>query len=114
MFCFSSVYAALSMPYISPESLSDAKKDKTKGVDGLFAPLKVLSPQTLRLSDGTVRKHYGVFFLCCGVFMGVVSCLPHRPRLRLTFSSSQQVTGLFFYRCTRLQSSTSTKTIMVS
>jgi len=65
------------MPYLSPESLGDAKKPGPGGLRGFFAPLKVLSPQTVRLGSGAVRKHYGVLFLCCGVFLGVV-----RPRSR--------------------------------
>jgi len=73
-FCLASVYAQMAMPYISPESLSDGRKPRSvKGIRGFFAPLKVLAPQRLRLKDGTVKKHYGVFFLCCGVFIGVLA-----------------------------------------
>ncbi len=72
LFCIASVFAKLAMPYISPESLSDTKKPKGKTVSGFFEPLKVLAPQRLRLASGKIVNHYGVMFLCCGVFLGVV------------------------------------------
>jgi hypothetical protein len=71
-FLISSVYVRIAMPYISPESMNDPKKPAKGGISGFLAPLKVLSPQILRLKNGATRKHYGVFFLCCGVFLGVV------------------------------------------
>ncbi|KAK8079372.1 hypothetical protein PG997_007190 [Apiospora hydei] len=73
LFCCASVYARLALPYISPESLTDGKKSDTKGVSGFLAPLRVLAPQRLQLHSGQIRKHYGVFFLCCGIFLGVVA-----------------------------------------
>ncbi len=75
LFCFSGLYAHFAMPYISPESLSDHKKDLGGGrsLAGFFEPLKVLAPQRIRLSSGQITKHRGVFFLCAGVFLGVVS-----------------------------------------
>jgi hypothetical protein len=72
-FLLSSVYAALALPYISPESITDSKSRTRGGLAGFFAPLKVLAPQKLRLPSGKIGKHYGVLFLCCGVFIGVVS-----------------------------------------
>ena len=42
---------------------------------GFFAPLKILVPQRLLLPDGKIKKHYGVIFLCSGIFVGVVSLL---------------------------------------
>ena len=51
--------------------MSDAKK-KVKGIAGFFSPLKVLAPQRITLADGSLRKHFGVLFLCFGVFLGVV------------------------------------------
>ncbi|KAK7998457.1 FK506-binding protein 1 [Apiospora arundinis] len=73
LFCCASVYARVALPYISPESLTDGKKSTAKGVSGFLAPLKVLAPQRLLLHSGQTRKHYGVFFLCCGIFLGVVA-----------------------------------------
>lgn len=71
-FLFAATYAALSLPYISPESMSDGKTPAKGGISGFLAPLKVLSPQKIRLQSGLLRNHYGVLFLCCGVFLGVV------------------------------------------
>ncbi len=76
LFLISSVYARMSMPYISPESLSDARKPRRAGLSGFFEPLKVLAPQQLRLASGQIVKHYGILFLCCGVFLGVVRRTP--------------------------------------
>lgn len=73
----SSVYAGLVLPYISPESLTDGKTgDGSKGgksVSGFLAPLKIMAPQRVRYANGRVAKHYGVFFLCCGIFLGVLA-----------------------------------------
>ncbi len=70
-FLVSTLFVRASMPYISPDSMSDAKK-KVKGIAGFFSPLKVLAPQRIILADGSLRKHLGVLFLCFGVFLGVV------------------------------------------
>ncbi len=86
LFCLSSIYALSTMPYISPESLtstngkpgsgsgsgSGSNQKRRGGLAGFFEPLKVLAPQRIRLNTGRVVKHYGVFFLCSGVFLGVV------------------------------------------
>lgn len=74
LFMFATLYAGTVLPYISPESLSDGKQDsKSKGIKGFLAPLRILAPQRIRLLDGRVVKHYGVFFLCCGLFLGVLA-----------------------------------------
>lgn len=77
LFLASSVYAGTVLPYISPESLSDGKFTKKKGggggVGGFLAPLKIMSAQRIRLASGHITKHYGVFFLCCGIFLGVLA-----------------------------------------
>ncbi|KAL1901006.1 hypothetical protein Sste5346_002070 [Sporothrix stenoceras] len=75
LFIFSSFFARYAMPYISPESLSNpnAKTARKGGLAGFFEPLKVLLPQKIRLHSGRIANHYGVFFLCCGVFLGVLA-----------------------------------------
>lgn len=74
LFLLSSCYAAFVLPYISPESLTDGKRDaRRRGVSGFLAPLKIMSAQGLRLASGHVAKHYGVLFLCCGIFLGVLA-----------------------------------------
>jgi hypothetical protein len=55
------------------------KKPGQQGVSGFLAPLKVLVPQRLRLADGRLTKHYGVIFLGCGVFIGVVRSWSPNP-----------------------------------
>lgn len=72
-FLVSTLYTRAFLPYISPDSMSDKKP--AGGVSGFLAPLKILVPQHLRLADGKVKKHYGVIFLCSGIFVGVVSIL---------------------------------------
>lgn len=74
LFLISSCYGGFVLPYISPDSLTDGKKDQNrKGVSGFLAPLKVMSPQGIRLASGHIVKHYGVFFLSCGIFLGVLA-----------------------------------------
>ncbi|KAK4167477.1 6-hydroxy-D-nicotine oxidase [Cladorrhinum sp. PSN259] len=72
-FLVATLYAAVAVPYISPESLADGKKNQGKGFSQLFAPLRVLIPQRVLLESGAIKKHYGVLFLCSGVFLGVVA-----------------------------------------
>ncbi|KAK4131603.1 MFS general substrate transporter, partial [Trichocladium antarcticum] len=72
-FLLSTVYARLAIPHIAAESLSSGSKPDSKGLAGFFAPLRVLAPQRVLLSGGTVRNHYGVLFLCAGVFLGVLA-----------------------------------------
>lgn len=69
----SSVYAASVLPYISPASLTDRKGGGDKGVGGFLAPLKIMAAQRVRYASGRVGKHYGVLFLCCGIFLGVLA-----------------------------------------
>lgn len=73
LFLFATLYSRLVIPYISPESLSDGKKTKAKGIKGFLAPLKILAPQRIRFMDGHVANHFGVFFLCCGIFLAVLA-----------------------------------------
>jgi len=75
-FLFSAVYARLTLPYISAESMADGKKPAVKGAAAFFAPLKVLVPQRIILASGKSAKNLGVSFLCLGVFLGVVNFFP--------------------------------------
>ncbi|KAJ4127940.1 hypothetical protein NW768_008223 [Fusarium equiseti] len=68
-FILSGIYAWSALPYISPESMADG----AKGPTGFLTPLKILTPQKLRLSDGRTKKHLGVVFLCAGIFLGVLA-----------------------------------------
>ncbi len=60
-FLVSTLFVRLSMPHISPDSMSDGKK-KVKGIAGFFSPLKVLAPQQIILANGGIRRHLGVLF----------------------------------------------------
>lgn len=73
LFVLSSLYAALFIPYISPDSMSDGKAAPIKGVAAFFGPLKVLLPQRLQLGNGRIQSHWGIIFLALGVFTGVLA-----------------------------------------
>ena len=68
-FILSGIYVWSALPYISPESMADG----AKGPTGFLTPLKILTPQKLRLADGRTKKHLGVVFLCAGIFLGVLA-----------------------------------------
>ncbi|KAF4984886.1 hypothetical protein FZEAL_39 [Fusarium zealandicum] len=70
-FILAGIYAYIALPYISPESMSDGQKPG--GVSGFLAPLRILTPQKLRLADGRYKRHLGVIFLCSGIFIGVLA-----------------------------------------
>lgn len=73
-FLIATIYVRFALPYTSPASMSNGKKTaKSGGLSSFLAPLKILLPQRLRLADGKTKKHYGVIFLCSGIFVGVVS-----------------------------------------
>ncbi|KAL7809367.1 hypothetical protein V8C44DRAFT_350543 [Trichoderma aethiopicum] len=72
-FLLSCTYVHFTLPYISPESMSNKKKPGPPGIAGFFAPLKILVPQRLRTSQGNIKKHYGVIVLCAGIFLGVLA-----------------------------------------
>ncbi|KAJ3494788.1 hypothetical protein NLG97_g3842 [Lecanicillium saksenae] len=69
-FLLSCVYLMVSIPYIPPPVKTG--KSSTRS-EGFLAPLRILTPQNLRLSSGKMTKHYGVIFLCAGIFLGVLA-----------------------------------------
>ncbi|KAF7549469.1 hypothetical protein G7Z17_g6350 [Cylindrodendrum hubeiense] len=72
-FILAGIYAWIALPYISPESMVDSKKPGQGNASGFLAPLRILVPQRLRLENGKLKKHYGVIFLCSGIFLGVLA-----------------------------------------
>jgi hypothetical protein len=79
-FLISAVYARFALPYISPDSMSNGNKNVKGGsASGFLAPLRILVPQRIVTADGKRKKHYGVIFLCSGIFVGVVSDQPPIP-----------------------------------
>ncbi|KAK3343396.1 hypothetical protein B0T25DRAFT_485703 [Lasiosphaeria hispida] len=71
-FLLATLYVEFALPYISPESMSNGKPE-VKGLAAFFAPLKVIAPQKFQLQSGKIIKHYGVVFLCLGVFFAVLA-----------------------------------------
>jgi hypothetical protein len=71
-FLVSGTYAYFCLPYIAPGSMSSATKPGQKETGGLLAPLRLMLPQRLRRPSGNVTRHFGVIFLCAGIFLGVV------------------------------------------
>ncbi|KAL7947073.1 major facilitator superfamily domain-containing protein [Trichoderma barbatum] len=72
-FLLSCVYIHFALPYISPDSMSSKKKPGQQGIASFFAPLKILAPQRVRTSTGSIKKHYGIIILCAGIFLGVLA-----------------------------------------
>ncbi|GAB1312585.1 hypothetical protein MFIFM68171_02795 [Madurella fahalii] len=72
-FLLSTLYVRSALPYIAAGTLSSGSKPTSKGFGEFFAPLRVLAPQKVLLCSGAVKKHYGVLFLCAGVFLGVLA-----------------------------------------
>ncbi|KPM43266.1 hypothetical protein AK830_g3253 [Neonectria ditissima] len=72
-FILAGTYTRFALPYISPDSMADGKKPGQQGASGFLAPLRILVPRRLRLENGKITKHYGVIFLCLGIFLGVLA-----------------------------------------
>ncbi|KAL2679153.1 hypothetical protein Neosp_009915 [[Neocosmospora] mangrovei] len=71
-FLLATTYAGIALPYIAPEDTVDSQTIN-RGASGFFSPLKILLPQKIRFRSGQIAYHYGVLFLCCGVFLGVLA-----------------------------------------
>jgi hypothetical protein len=111
------LYVRIAVPYIAPESLSDGSKPNSKGLGEFLSPLRVLAPQKVFLESGMVRNHYGVLFLCAGVFLGVVSPINHvlpcsAPDKTLIYSSWQLDTPPCSSRCLRRRYLSSSRATM--
>ncbi|KAM3438334.1 hypothetical protein MY4824_003356 [Beauveria thailandica] len=68
-FLLSCLYCFVSLPYIPPPPKPKANERSA----GFLEPLRILAPQNLRLASGKFTKHYGVVFLCAGIFLGVLA-----------------------------------------
>ncbi|RSM14876.1 hypothetical protein CEP52_000949 [Fusarium oligoseptatum] len=88
-FILAGIYVCFSLPYISPESMSNGQKPGQRGVSGFLAPLKVLTPQKLRLKDGKYRKT-----LRCHLPLQRHFSRRARHRLRPSFDSDVRHSGL--------------------
>ncbi|KAF7561350.1 hypothetical protein G7046_g2790 [Stylonectria norvegica] len=87
-FLLSGLYVRICIPYISPDSMIDGNKPGQTGISNFLAPLRILAPQSLTLADGRHRKHYGVIFLCAGIFLGVLAT-GYAPLLIQMYATAQ-------------------------
>lgn len=111
-FLVATLYVFVALPYMAPETLSDGKRPKVRGIAGFFAPLRVMVPQSLVLPSGKIKKHHGVLFLCAGVFLGVVgSGAPQKKHLVLTVPSWPRATRPSSSKCTPRPNSSSASLI---
>ena len=69
LFCISTLYGFLFLPYI-PLSEEVAKK-ASKSLGAFFDPLKMFTPSKWVLYNGTVQREYGVLLLGIGAFLAV-------------------------------------------
>ncbi|PFH57709.1 hypothetical protein XA68_14672 [Ophiocordyceps unilateralis] len=76
-FLVAALYARFALPFLAPDAVADGKRPRRRrrrALAGFLAPLRILAPQRLRLRHRRREKsHYGVIFLCCGIFIGVVA-----------------------------------------
>ncbi|KAI1153433.1 major facilitator superfamily transporter [Nemania diffusa] len=72
LYGISTLYGALFLPNKASTERSH-QKQTSHGLNGFFAPLKVIIPHKYRLESGTVVKNYGLIFLALGIFLGVLA-----------------------------------------
>ncbi|KAI2640211.1 major facilitator superfamily transporter [Xylaria nigripes] len=72
LFIFSTLFAIFFMPTNISSETSDGKQ-LGPGLDGFFAPLKVIVPRLYRLDSGKIIENYGLIFLASGIFLGVLA-----------------------------------------
>ncbi|RSL66669.1 hypothetical protein CEP53_003270 [Fusarium sp. AF-6] len=71
-FLLATIYARVALPYLAPEATFD-NHTVNRGASEFFRPLRILLSQRFQLQSGRIVQHYGVLFLCCGVFLGVLA-----------------------------------------
>lgn len=69
LFCISTTYAALFLPYV-PLS-EEVEKNASKSLGAFFDPLKMFVPRKWMRRDGVVQREYGVLLLGAGAFLAV-------------------------------------------
>ncbi len=72
-FVIACLYVEFALPQIPRDIMAGAEMKNDKYSKSFLRPLRVLAPQRVRLANGQVKRHFGVIFLCLGVFIGVVS-----------------------------------------
>ncbi|KAI0427645.1 major facilitator superfamily transporter [Xylaria sp. FL1042] len=70
LYVVSTLYGAVFLP---PKTCTEAvdQKQPGRGLNGFFAPLRVIVPHKYRLESGKVINNYGLIFLALGIFLGV-------------------------------------------
>jgi MFS family permease len=69
LFCISTLYTYLSLPYIP---LSEGvQKKATKSLGAFFEPLRMFTPRIWTLKDGQRSRQYGALLLGIGAFLAV-------------------------------------------
>ncbi|KAI1421160.1 major facilitator superfamily transporter [Xylaria sp. FL1777] len=70
LYVVSTLYGALLLPTKTSTDETN-QKQPSRGLNGFFAPLKVIVPHKYCLGSGKVIKNYGLIFLALGIFLGV-------------------------------------------
>jgi len=75
LYVISTLYGAFFLPGKAATQTTGSKKAVAagRGLNGFFAPLRVIVPHKYRLESGQVVKNYGLVFLAIGISLGVVS-----------------------------------------
>lgn len=68
---FSTFYSMIFLPHVAPSKTEE--DTKKKGIAGFIGPAKLFVPQKLKLPNGRIQRHWGVFLLGSGVFWGVLA-----------------------------------------
>ncbi|KAI1262618.1 major facilitator superfamily transporter [Xylariaceae sp. FL1019] len=87
LYLVSTIYGGLFLP----DSVSTAESDKKQskgGLEGFFAPIKVIRSHRYRLGSGKVIKNYGLIFLALGIFLGVFAS-GYAPLLLQLYATSE-------------------------
>lgn len=73
LFCVSTVYAYLALPYVPLSSSIGAAKKTPNSLGAFFQPLKMFVPRQWIARTGVARREYGVLLLGGGTFLAVLA-----------------------------------------
>ena len=73
LFCASTVYVLLFLPWIAPPKADNASPKGRPGFSRFLGSLKIIMPAKWVLKDGRVQKEYGSLILAAGVFLAVLA-----------------------------------------
>lgn len=72
LFLLSTIYVYLCLPRL-PNNITPEQLKKTASISAFFEPLKMFVPRKWILTDGRVRKQYGILLLGCGAFLALLA-----------------------------------------